>query len=119
MAGVTIIEQIHKSMKKITFNWTMTGGQADGTTLNSYDGQVLRVNCMPCSCTGYDLDLFDSDSVDLLGGQGATINSGGDDFGTSIGSVSMPLSVVSGTLNLDVTGTTGLTDTGQTIVYIR
>lgn len=116
--SITITEQTFSSVKKITFDWTLVAGQADGTTVNNYDGQILRINAMACSCTGYDLDLFDSDSVDLLGGQG-TLTSGGFDFGTSTGNVEMPLSVVSGKLTLDVTGTTGLTDSGQTIVYIR
>lgn len=122
MAGtVNIIEQTHKMVKKVTFNWTLVDGEAGGETINSYDGEVLRINAMACSCTGYALEIEDSDSIDLLGGQGATLTSGGYDFGTSTstGAAEMPLSAVSSKLTLDVTGSTDKTDTGQTIVYIR
>ena len=117
---VTITEQTHKMVKKVTFDWTLVAGVASETTTNSYDGQVLRINAMACSCTGYALEVQDSDGVDLLGRQGATLTSGGTDFGTSTGNVEMPLSAVSSLITLDVSGTTGTTkNTGQTIVYIR
>ena len=116
---VTMTEQTHKMVKKVTFDWTATTGAAGDTTTKHYDGEVLRINCMETSCTGYALEINDSDGVDLLGGQGATMTSGGTDFGTSTGgSITYPLSVVSSKLTLAVTGcTTG--STGQTIVYVR
>ena len=75
---------------------------------------------METSCTGYALELNDNDGVDLLGGQGATLTSGGSDFGTSTGgSLSYPLSAVSSKLTLAVTGAGTTGETGQTIVYVR
>ena len=122
MAGtVTRTEQTHKMIKKVTFNWTGTsGGLASDTTTSYYDGEVLRVVCMEsASATGYAIAINDSDGIDLLGGQGATMTSGGADFGTSTGTVKMPLSVVASKLYLAVTGGSSGGSTGQTIVYIR
>jgi len=123
MAGtVTITEQTHKMVKKVTFDWTGTsGGLASGDTTEYYDGEVLRVVCMASdSATGYAIAINDSDGVDLLGGQGATLTSGGADFGTSTGgSLSYPLSAVSSKISLSITGGSTGGSTGQTIVYIR
>lgn len=119
---MSITEQRHTSVKKITFDWTCSSGFADETTTYAYDGQVLRINCMSCSTTGYAIYIKDPDGIDLLGGQGATMTSGGYDFGTSTGNTaaSLPLSAVSGLITLDVdAGTTDGSDTGQTIVYVR
>ena len=124
MAGtVTMTEKAHSSVKKVTFNWTATTGEADKTTTKYYDGQVLRVVDMDNATTGktYNLLINDSDGVDLLGTQGTGLTStGAHDFGTSTGGTInwSPLSVVSGKLTLEVdAASTG--STGQTIVYIR
>ena len=116
---VTITEQTFSMVKKVTFDWTATTGAAGDTTTKSYDGEVLRVVCMETPCTGYALELNDNDGVDLLGGRGAAMTSGGTDFGTSTGgSITYPLSAVSSKLTLAVTGcTTG--STGEVIVYVR
>jgi len=118
---VTITEQTFSMIKKVTFDWTSTtGGLAGDTTTKSYDGEVLRVVCMETSTTGYALEINDNDGVDLLGGQGAALTSGGTDFGTSTGgSITYPLSAVSSKLTLAVTGAGTTGETGQTIVYIR
>jgi len=118
---VTKTEQVLSMVKKVTFDWTATtGGLASDTTAKYYDGEVLRVVCMETSCTGYALELNDNDGVDLLGGQGAALTSGGSDFGTSTGgSLSYPLSAVSSKLTLAVTGAGTTGETGQTIVYVR
>lgn len=117
--AIVITEQTFSSVKKIDFAWTLVDGVVSGATTKTYDGEVLRVNAMACACTGYALLIEDSDGVDLLAGRGAALTSGGKDFGTSTGSVSMPISVVSGALTLDITASTGKTDTGETIVYVR
>ena len=126
MAGtVTITEQLLNMVKKVTFDWSATssGGLASDTTTHSYDGEVLRVVAMgSASATGYALEIQDSDGIDLLGGQGAALTSGGKDFGTSTGgSLSYPLSAVSGKLSLSISGgsTGGTASTGQIIVYVR
>ncbi|MBA7549120.1 hypothetical protein ES705_41593 [subsurface metagenome] len=116
---VTITEQTHKMIKKVTFDWTVTTGVADATTTGYYDGEVLRIVCKASTSSGnYGLQINDSDEVDLLGGQGATLGSGGKDFGTSTGNVESPLSVVSGKLSLKIMNANS-ESTGQTIVYIR
>ena len=124
MAGtVTMTEKTFSSVKKVTFDWTATtGGEASKTTTNSYDGEVLRIVCMDTSCTGYAVEINDNDGVDLLGGQGAVavLTSGAVvDFGTSTGTVELPLSAVSSKLSLSVTGAGTTGNTGQTIVYVR
>ena len=118
---VSITEQTHKMIKKVTFNWACsTGTVANDTTVNSYNGEVLRVVNMKNTSTGtWSLQIKDSDEVDLLGSQGAAMTSGSADFGTSTGgSITYPLSVVSSKLTLNISSaSTG--STGQTIVYIR
>lgn len=121
MAGtVTKTEKIIYSIKKITFNWTATTGVADGTTLEDYDGEVLRIVNLATSSTKGNVLIKDSDGIDLLGGQGTSFSSGGNDWGTSTGGTTnwSPLSAVSGKVTLGITGgSTG--STGITIVYIR
>ena len=124
MAGtVTIIEKTFSGVKKITFDWTASTGEADAITTEYYDGQVLRVvNNTNTSTGGWGLQINDSDGIDMLGGQGASMSSGAliDDFGTSTGGTLnwSPLSVVSGKVTLEVSSaSTG--STGQIIVYIR
>jgi len=122
MAGtVTITEQTHKMVKKVTFDWTATTGAAGDTTTKYYDGEVLRVVAMARTSSGnYGLQINDNDGVDLLGGQGTTMTSGGTDFGTSTGGTkTYPLSAVSSKLTLEITGGSTGGSTGQTIVYIR
>jgi len=117
---VTITEQTHKIVQKVTFDWTATTGAAGDTTTKYYNGQVLRITNMATSSTKGNLLINDSDSIDLLGAQGTSFSSGGDDWGTSTGGTInwSPLSVVSSKITLAVTGaSTG--STGQTIVYIR
>ncbi|MBA7582498.1 hypothetical protein ES708_24428 [subsurface metagenome] len=119
---VTITEQTHKMIKKVTFDWTTTtGGQAWGhSTVNNYDGEVLRIVCKINSLAtdGYSVIINDSDNFDLLGGQGTISTGEAHDFGTSTGIVNTPLSVVSGKLSLKILNAIQET-TGQTIVYIR
>ena len=121
MQEVTITEQTHKMIKKVTFDWTATSsGRVWERTVNNYDGEVLRVvNMKNNSSGGWSLKINDDDGIDLLGGQGSAMTSGeAHDFGTSTGIAEMPLSVVSGKLLLHIElASDGCT--GQTIVYIR
>ena len=129
MAGtVTITEQTHKMIKKVTFDWLSSGsstgmalGTATADTTKYYDGGVLRIVCLENTSTGYAIEINDSDGVDLLGSQGAAMTSGGADFGTSTG-VSMTgpgLSTVNSKISLNVTDSCGGGSTGVAIVYIR
>ena len=128
---VTITEQTHKMIKKVTFDWTttstgglwehLTSGEYWGpSTVNNYDGEVLRIACKrnALATSGYSVTINDSDNFDLLGGQGTISTGEAHDFGTSTGIVNTPLSVVSGKLSLKIFNAIQET-TGQTIVYIR
>jgi len=123
MAGtVTTTEKTIYNIKKISFAWTATTGEADATTTEYYDGQVMRVVELANTSTGgWGLQINDSDGVDLLGAQGASMSSGVvTDFGTSTGGTKnwSPLSAVSGQITLEISSaSTG--STGTVIVYIR
>ena len=129
MAGiVTTTELTWKSVKKITFDWISSGsstgfelGTATADTTKYYDGEVLRIVCLEAATTGYAIEINDSDSVDLLGGQGAALTSGGADFGTSTGGdkTGPNLSVVCSKISLNVTSSCGGGSTGRAIVYVR
>jgi len=124
---VDFTEKVFGMVKRVTIDWTSSGsstgiglGTATGESTKYYDGEVLRINCLPNTTSGYGIEINDSDGTDLLGGQGAALTSGGYDFGTSTGgSLSYPLSVVSGKLSLNVTATCGAGSTGVAIVYVR
>jgi hypothetical protein len=76
MAG-TVVTTVTKftSVKKIKFAWTSdTDEVADATTTETFDGLIVLVTTDPGSTApsdNYDIELLDSDSVDLLAGQGA------------------------------------------------
>lgn len=114
---VTITEQTHKIVQKVTFDWTATTGAAGDTTTKYYNGEVLRVVFGANATTGgYATVINDSDGYDILEGGGSTCSSGGLQLG--VGDSYCPYSAVSSKLTLAVTGaSTG--STGQTIVYIR
>lgn len=81
MAGtVTIEETRHTSVKKIKFSWTSEdggddAGKADGTTTYAYDGELIALVTVPdgddAPTNNYDVVISDSDSLDVLLGQGA------------------------------------------------
>jgi len=115
---MAITEQTLSMIKKVTFDWTCTtGGVVSDTTTKSYDGEVLRVVFGDTAATGYALVINDEDSIDILGGAGATLTSGGSQLGINDGK--SPISCVAiSALTLGITGG-GNATTGQTIVYIR
>ena len=116
--AVVITEQTCSSVKKIDFGWATTGSTG-GTTLNSYDGEILRVLSYASGTTGGTLTIADEDGYDILRGQGA-FTSGESYLGTTDGCRS-PISAVAGsTLAFTVTvASTGTGGEGHCIVYIR
>ncbi len=115
--AITITEKTLSSVEKVTFDWTLVAGTTGGTTINSYDGELLRVNCPVGTSTGYTITLSDSDGTDLLGGRGALVSSGAD-FGTTGGYY--PISAVSGKMTLLIVASCGgAVDVGKTVVYVR
>ncbi len=77
MAGtVTTTEITHTSAKKITFAWTSSsGGAADATTTNAFDGKVVGLTTDPdgtdAPTDNYDIVINDADGHDVLLGAGA------------------------------------------------
>ena len=111
---VTITEQNYNSVKKIDFDWATTG-TTGGTTLNAYNGEVLRLLSYASGTTGGTLTVADRDGYDILRGQGA-FTSGESYLGTTDGCRS-PISALAGsTLAFTVASTGG---TGHCITYIR
>lgn len=119
---VTITEQRHTSMKKITFDYTTTaGGAAGDTTTYTYDGAIDRVVIYhgtggTALDTGYSVALNDADGYDILdGGGGAIVTANGTlQFQGNIG-----LSAVAGSdITLAVTSG-GDSNVGAVEIYIR
>ena len=77
MAGTVVTTEItHGSIKKIKFAWTSAaGGQADATTTSYYNGKILHMCTVPDGVAAptddYDIEIKDSDNVDVLAGAGA------------------------------------------------
>ena len=111
---VTLTEQTWSSVKKIDFNWT-TASSTGGTTVYSYDGEVLRVLSYASGTTGGTLTIADEDGYDILRGQGA-FTSGESYLGTTDGCRSPISAVAESTLAYTVASTGG---TGHCIVYVR
>jgi hypothetical protein len=123
MAGtVTITEANAKDwpISKVTFDWlSSAGGAADGTTTDAYTGKIVRVVQIPGAAgvqptDAYDITILDTDSADVLAGQGANISNAG------VTQVVTPVTlgcVVESRLTLGVTNA-GNAKTGKTIVYI-
>ena len=114
---VTITEQNYQSVKKIDFDWATTG-TTGGTTINSYNGEVLRVLSYASATSGGTLTVADRDGYDILRGLG-TFTSGESYLGTT--DSRSPISAVAGsTLAFTVVNTTTTGGgAGHCIVYIR
>lgn len=120
---VTITEETHGSLKKITFAWTSgtvgEGGTASGTTTNAYTGALERLVTVPAGGDdapddNYDLTLTDEDSVDALVGAGANRHTSTTQqvLGSSLGVVA------NDKLTLNVTNA-GDANKGTVYVYLR
>lgn len=120
---VTITEETHGSLKKITFAWVSgtgaEGGTASGTTTKAYTGALERLVTVPGAAAeqptnAYDLTLLDEDSADVLVGAGANRNNAATEqvLGSSLGVVA------NDKLALNVTNA-GDAKTGTVHVYLR
>ncbi len=121
MAGiVTITEETYGTMKKISFAWTSTaGGVADGTTTNTYTGEVRRLVTIPGTAGDqptalYDITMKDEDSTDILIAAGANRSNVNTEqvLATSLGVIA------NDKIRLDVAAA-GDTKKGTAIIYIR
>jgi len=111
---VTITEQTYSSVKKIDFDWATTGSTG-GTTLKSYDGEVLRVVCNSATSTGGTITIKDEDGNDILMGAG-TFTSGESYVGTT---GRTPISAVAESTLAFVVSNASSSGAGNCIVYIR
>jgi len=76
--SVTFTEETHTSVKKVRILWISgTGadvGEADGTSTEYYDGEVLMFVTDPQAAAptdDYDVEIRDGDGIDILAGAGA------------------------------------------------
>jgi len=125
MAGtVTIEETTHTSVKEIIFTWTSdAAGDADGTTVESYDGEVLGVVTVPTTTptADYDVVLNNDASIDILFGAGANRSNSAIETISPIGgdTNAKPIASLAGTkLTLEVSNA-GDTKAGIVIVHVR
>lgn len=120
---VTITEETHGSLKKITFAWLSgTGaesGTASGETTGAYNGVIERLVTVPgagadAPTDNYDLTVLDEDDVDVLVGAGANRSTSATQqvLGSSLGVVA------NDKLTLNVTNA-GDANTGTVYVYLR
>ena len=120
MAGTVVVtHKTFPSMRKVTFVWTSSsGGAADGATTLPVDGAIEAVYQVPDGggtqpTNAYDIVLTDSDSIDVLNGNGANLSNSANTL-TATGL----LPVSSSILTLAVTNA-GNAKGGKTIVYYR
>lgn len=120
---VTVTEETHGSLKKITFAWVSgTGaeaGTASGATTGAYTGALERLVTVPGTAgdqptNAYDLTLLDEDSTDVLMGAGADRSNAATEqvLGSLLGVVA------NDTLTLNVAAA-GDAKTGTVYVYLR
>ncbi len=81
LGTVVVTEETFGSVKKITFAWTSenggaNAGKASKTTVNHYNGEIIRLVTVPgtggdAPTDDYDITVTDEDSTDVLMGAGA------------------------------------------------
>ena len=119
MAGtVTVAEQTHRSLKRITWAWISTaGGAADLVTTQTYSGEVLTLVTDPGAAAptdNYDITVTDADGIDVLAGAGANRDTANTEFvlAASLGGC------VDSVLTLNVSNAGNAKD-GDVYLYIR
>lgn len=117
---VSISEERFGSLQKVMFEWTSTaGGAAGDTTVNPYNGEVIRLVTIPDGTDTptdlYDVEVTDEDGVDVLNGSGADQSNSE----TQQTAATLSLGVVANDkLTLSVTNA-GNAKSGKVILYIR
>ena len=117
---VTATEERAGATQKVSFTWTSSaGGAADGATVNSYNGQIVRLVTVPSGggtapTDDYDLTVVDDDAVDVLMAAGANRDTANTEqvLASSLGYVA------NDKLTLHVTNA-GNAKAGTVHVYIR
>lgn len=85
---VTVTETTHRRVKKIKVAWTCTSaGAAADTTTAYYNGIPKALVTVPSATAApaddYDITITDTDSVDVLAGQGANRDTANTEYVTS------------------------------------
>jgi len=116
---VTVAEETHSTIKKITWTWTSTaGGAADLVTVGAYTGKIEALVTNPddaaAPTTLYDITVTDQDGTDVLSAAGANRSATVTEIVLS-GSLGI---VANDKLTLNVTNA-GATKAGVCIVYVR
>lgn len=116
--AITITENTYQSVKKIDFAWTaLTTGTTGGTTVNSYDGEVLGVVASNVLIGAGTIAINDEDDYDILMG-GGTLTTGTTYYWAGSTGVARIGAVSNSPLTLELTvNTTG--GSGNVLVYIR
>lgn len=121
MAGtVTVTEELAGPVKKVKFVWvSSSGGAADGSTSNTYNGSIMRLVTVPAGggsapTDNYDVVVNDDDTTDVLMGAGANRDTANTEqvLASSLGVVA------NDKLTLAVTNA-GDTKGGTVYVYLR
>jgi len=120
MAGtVTVLEEVHSSLKKVAFAWlSSAGGAADGGTSLPYTGVLERLVTIPdgtdVPTAAYDVTVVDEDGADVLMGAGANRSASAIEqvLASSLGVVANDV------LTLHVTNA-GAATRGTVILYLR
>lgn len=120
--SMTITEYVSGSVKKIKAAWTASTGDTgtvSGTTSNAYNGRIIGVCTVPGTGDDapddeYGLTVADTDSVDLLLGNGA----GREQAATEYIQESSCAGVAKSTLTIGITAA-GSGNKGTVYIYIR
>lgn len=120
---VTTTEETIGVVKKVRFDWQSEGagdnaGTATATTLNAYNGEVIRLVTIPDGTSvptaAYDVTVNDDDGTDVLMGAGA----GRSNSATEQVLASLLGCVANDRLSLNIANA-GETKKGTVILYIR
>lgn len=116
---VTVAEEAHSSVRKITWTWTSTaGGAADLITTRAYDGKIEAVVTNPDGVAAptddYDITITDEDGTDVLSAAGANRDTANTEI---VLSASLGI-VANDKLTLNVTNA-GAAKSGVVHLYIR
>jgi len=120
MAGTVVATEItYPKVKKVKFAWTSnSSGDADKTTTASFTGKLIQVTTVPdgtaAPTADYDVEVQDTDGVDLLAGAGADRSATATEHITTdnVGAVAVS------TLKL-VVSNAGNSKKGTVYVYLR
>jgi hypothetical protein len=117
MAVIASVEAKDYIVKKIVFDWSTTG-TTGGSTVNYYNGEILRIVATNTATTGGTVDITDDDGNSITLGARALTTGTAYILGTT-DSNSLPKSVVCNSKLTCTMASTGVAGTGSIYVYLR